>query len=85
MNPGLLQMWIPVLQSQDFLECQAPEDQKELWGILDREVCLDQGAKERLAWMVGGARMASLDLQDLREAMVILERRAVLDYRVLLV
>lgn len=78
-------MWIPVFQSQDFLECQAPEDQKELWGTLDREACLDQGAKERLAWMVGGARTASLDLQDLRDAMVTLERWAVLEHRVLLV
>lgn len=78
-------MWIPVLQSQDFLECQAPEDQKELWGTLDREACLDQGAKERLVWMVGGARMASLDLQDLWDAKVTLERRAILEHQALLV
>lgn len=32
--------------------------------------------------MVGGARTASLDLQDLRDAMVTLERRAVLEHRV---
>lgn len=85
MNLGLLQIWIPVLESQDFLECQAPEDQKELWGTLDREACLDQGAKERLAWMVGGARTASLDLPDLWDTKVTLERRAVLEQQALLV
>lgn len=85
MNPGLLQMWIPVLESQDFLGCQAPEDQKDLWGTLDREACLDQGAKESLARMAGGARMASLDLRGLRDAKVTLERRAVLEHQAPLV
>lgn len=85
MNLGLLQIWIPVLKSQDFLECQAPEDQKELWGTLDSEACLDQGAKESLAWMAEGARMASLDLLGLWDTEVTLERQAVLEHQALLV
>lgn len=84
-NLGLLQMWIPVLESQDFLECQAPGDQKEPWGTLDREACLDQGAKVSLAQMAGGARTASLDLPDLLDAKVTLERQVVLEHQVLLV
>lgn len=78
-------MWTPVLESQDFLECQVPEDQKELWGTLDREDLLDQGAKERLGWTAGGARMASLDLPGLRDAKVTLERLAALEHQALLV
>lgn len=85
MNLGLLQTWIPVLESQDFLECQAPEGQKELWGTLDREACLDQGAKESLAWMAEGARMASLDLPGLWDRKVTLEKRVVLEHQALLV
>lgn len=42
MNLGLLQMQIPVLESQDFLECRAQEDQKELWESLDREAPLEK-------------------------------------------
>lgn len=85
MNLGLLQTWIPVLESQDFLECQVPEDQKELWGTLDREACLDQGAKESLDRMAEGARMAFLDLPGLLDAKVTLERQGVLEHQALLV
>lgn len=60
-NLGHLQIWTLVLESRDFLECQAQEDWKELWGTLAREDPLDQGAKESLGWMAGGVRMASLD------------------------
>lgn len=85
MNPGPLWMWIPVLGFQDFLECQAPGDQKELWGSLDRKAPLDQGAKESLGWMAGGARMASLDLLGLQDTQVTLERLAALELQALLV
>lgn len=78
-------MWIPVLESQDFLECRAPEDQRELWGSLDREALLDKGAKESPGWMAGEARMASLDLLGLQDAKVTLERLAVLEPQALLV
>lgn len=80
---GLLLMWIPALVSQDFLEWRVPEDQKELWGALDREACLDKGAKESLDWMAGGARMASLDLLGLQDTKVTLERQAVLEHQAL--
>lgn len=40
-NQGHLQMWMPVPGSQGFLECQAQEDQKELWGSQDREAPQD--------------------------------------------
>lgn len=85
MNLGLLQMQIHVLESQDFLECRAQEDQKELWESLDREATLEQGAKESLGRMAGGVRMASLDLLGHQDAKVTQERLAVLEHQALLV
>lgn len=84
-NRGLLPTWIPVLGSQDFPECQAPEDQRELWDSLEREAPLDQGAKESLGWMAGGARMASLDLLGLQDTKATLERLAAPEHQALLV
>lgn len=78
-------MWIPVLESQDFLEYQAQEDQKELWGSLDREVLQVQGAKDSLGWMARGAQMVSLGHLGLQDAKVMLERLASVEHQVLLV